>query len=81
MDAVECSIMLPTLEVVVDRTLRREVFAQGAPLAARAEEIQRRYISPLTTSRMVTVRLLLPRFAGGISGQIRLHSSSVRSVG
>jgi hypothetical protein len=36
------------------------------------------YITPLTTARSSMVRLLPPRFAGGISGAMIAHSLSVR---
>jgi hypothetical protein len=39
------------------------------------------YITPFTTARSSTVRLLPPRFARGISGAMIAHSSSVRSLG
>ena len=38
-------------------------------------------ISPLITCRSFTVRLLPPRLAGGISGPMIAHSSSVKSLG
>src|SRR4051812_33653124 len=39
------------------------------------------YISPFTTSRTFTVRLLPPRLPGRMSGSTWLHSSSVTSLG
>src|SRR5436190_21403966 len=39
------------------------------------------YISPFTTSRTFTVRLLPPRLPGRMSGSTWLHSSSVKSLG
>src|SRR6476469_6862716 len=39
------------------------------------------YISPFTTSRTFTVRLLPPRLPGRMSGPTWLHSSSVKSLG
>ena len=39
------------------------------------------YITPLTTSRTSTERLLPPRLAGGINGPRIAHSSSVTSLG
>src|SRR5215212_5750997 len=39
------------------------------------------YMTPSTTARTSTVRLLPPRFAGGIGGAMSAHSSSVRSLG
>src|SRR5215217_5943593 len=39
------------------------------------------YMTPSTTARTSAVRLLPPRFAGGISGPMSAHSSSVRSLG
>jgi hypothetical protein len=45
------------------------------------EEPERTYITPFTTSRMTTVRLPPPRFAGGITGSMSAHSSSIRSLG
>jgi len=48
---------------------------------AHWQPVLRIYISPLTTSRTTTVRLLPPRFAGGINGAMSDHSSSVRSLG
>src|SRR6476660_7746684 len=38
------------------------------------------YISPFTTSRTFTVRLLPPRLPGRMSGSTWLHSSSVKSL-
>src|SRR4051812_10048644 len=43
--------------------------------------VLRIYITPLTTERTSTVRLLPPRLAGGMDGPISAHSSSVRSLG
>src|SRR5690348_1825865 len=39
------------------------------------------YISPFTTSRTCTVRLLPPGLPGRMSGSTWLHSSSVKSLG
>src|SRR3954466_16113142 len=39
------------------------------------------YISPFTTSRTFTVRLLPPRLPGRMSGSTWLHSPSVKSLG
>src|SRR5690242_37316 len=39
------------------------------------------YISPFTTSRTFTVRLLPPGLPGRMSGSTWLHSSSVKSLG
>src|SRR5215217_114019 len=39
------------------------------------------YISPFTTSRTFTVRLLPPRLPGRMSGSTWLHSASVKSLG
>src|SRR6185295_14756314 len=39
------------------------------------------YISPFTTSRTFTVRVLPPRLPGRMSGSTWLHSSSVKSLG
>jgi hypothetical protein len=48
---------------------------------AHWQPVLRIYISPFTTSRSTTVRLLPPRLAGGINGPITDHSSSVTSLG
>src|SRR3954453_18559496 len=50
-------------------------------MARHWHPVLRMYISPLTTSRTFTVRLLPPCFAGPMSGPTWLHSSSVRSLG
>jgi hypothetical protein len=50
-------------------------------IARHWQPVLRMYISPLTTSRTFTVRLLPPRLAGGISGVTCDHSLSVRSLG
>src|ERR1700682_5506083 len=39
------------------------------------------YMRPLTTSRMITVRLPPPDLPGGIKGSISCHSSLVKSLG
>jgi hypothetical protein len=49
--------------------------------AAHWQPVLRMYITPLTTARTSTVRLLPPRLAGGMSGPMNAHSSSVRSLG
>jgi hypothetical protein len=48
---------------------------------AHWQPVPRIYISPLTISRTKTVRLLPPRLAGGISGEMIAHSLSVKSLG
>jgi hypothetical protein len=45
------------------------------------QPVDRTYITPSTTARSATVRLLPPGFAGGISGSTSAHSASVRSLG
>ena len=64
MDAFESTIMAPAAEIVVHRAARRQVLWQRRPLATCAEN------SPLTISRITTVRLLPPRLAGGISEEM-----------
>src|SRR4051812_27633030 len=76
MKAIERAVPAPELEVVVHRRARRQVFGDSPPLAACAEDI-----SPFTTSRTFTVRLLPPRLPGRMSGSTWLHSSSVKSLG
>jgi hypothetical protein len=49
--------------------------------AAHWQPVPRMYISPLTTSRTSTVRLLPPRLADGINGSINAHSASLASFG
>jgi hypothetical protein len=49
--------------------------------AAHWQPVLRMDITPLTTARSSIVRLLPPRFAGGISGPMIAHASSVRSLG
>jgi hypothetical protein len=49
--------------------------------AAHWQPVLSTYITPLTTSRTSTVRLLPPRLAGGINGSTHAHSSSVTSLG
>src|ERR1700690_1584230 len=49
--------------------------------AAHWQPVLNIYISPLTTSRSLTVRLLPPFLAGGMSGPMIEYSSSVRSLG
>src|SRR3954452_2020170 len=55
----------------------------GRPLgiARHWPPVLRMYISPFTTSRTFTVRLLPPRLPGRMSGSTWLHSSSVKSLG
>src|SRR3954453_14820510 len=45
-------------------------------MARHWHPVLRMYISPLTTSRTFTVRLLPPCFAGPMSGSTWLHSSA-----
>src|SRR4051812_5545241 len=77
MNAIERAVPAPELEVVVHRRARRQVLGDSPPLAACAEDV----ISPFTTSRTFTVRLLPPRLPGRMSGSTWLHSSSVKSLG
>ena len=39
MDAVQRAVIVPTVEIVVDRAARRQVLRQRRPLTARAEDI------------------------------------------
>src|SRR3954447_12282510 len=50
-------------------------------IARHWQPVLRMYISPFTTSRTFTVRLLPPRLPGRMSGSTWLHSSSVKSLG
>src|SRR3954463_5190249 len=50
-------------------------------IARHWQPVLRMYISPFTTSRTFTVRLLPPRLPGRMSGSTWLHSSSVTSLG
>jgi hypothetical protein len=43
--------------------------------------VDKTYIRPLTTSRMLTVRFPSTRFAGGIHGSTSAHMASVKSPG
>ena len=54
--------------------------ARSFGTARHWQPVLRMYISPLTTSRRLTERLLPPGLAGGINGAISAHSSSVRSL-
>jgi hypothetical protein len=49
--------------------------------AAHWQPVLRMYLTPFSTARSSIVRLLPPRFAGGISGPMSAHSSSVTSLG
>jgi hypothetical protein len=59
MNGLQHAVTIPEVEVVEDRAPRRQIFWQITPLA-----------SPLTISRMFTVRLRPPRLAGGIRGDM-----------
>ena len=75
MNAIERAVPAPQAEVIVHG-------ASGGRSLGNARHWQpvlSTYITPLTTSRMLTRRLPPPRLAGGISGSICAHSSSVRS--
>src|SRR5215212_2764525 len=50
-------------------------------IARHWQPVLRMYISPFTTSRTFTVRLLPPRLPGRMSGSTWLHSASVKSLG
>src|SRR3954467_2732849 len=50
-------------------------------IARHWQPVLRMYISPFTTSRTFTVRLLPPRLPGRMSGSTWPHSSSVKSLG
>src|SRR3954469_13433083 len=50
-------------------------------IARHWQPVLRMYISPFTTSRTFTVRLLPPRLPGRMSGSTWLQSSSVKSLG
>jgi hypothetical protein len=50
-------------------------------IAAHWQPVLSTYIKPLMISRSTTVRLLPPRFARGINGPTKDHSSSVTSLG
>src|SRR3954467_5665139 len=50
-------------------------------IARHWQPVLRHPISPLTTSRTLTVRLLPPRLPGRMSGSTWLHSSSGKSLG
>src|SRR4051812_24345965 len=50
-------------------------------IARHWQPVLRMYISPFTTSRTFTVRLLPPRLPGRMSGSTWLHSSSVKLLG
>src|SRR3954447_1356722 len=50
-------------------------------IARHWQPVLRMYISPFTTSRTFTVRLLPPRLPGRMSGSTWLYSSSVKSLG
>ena len=69
------------------RAARRWLAAHGIQYAALKpiylgdDLVLSTYITPLTTSRMFTVRLPPPRFGGGINGLISCHSALVRSLG
>ncbi len=49
--------------------------------AAHWQPVLSTYITPFTTARRSIVRLLPPRFAGGINGPTSVHSASLRSLG
>ena len=67
----------------IDADERWTVLRGGRSLgiARHWHPVLRMYIAPFTTSRTSTPRLLPPGLAGGISGAIRFHSSSVTSLG
>src|SRR6266446_5621641 len=50
-------------------------------IARHWQPVERMYIKPFTTSRMITLRLPPPVLPGGISGSTSPHSSSVKSLG
>jgi hypothetical protein len=52
------------------------IAAVGLASARHWQPVLKMYISPLTTLRRLTERLLPPDVAGGISGAISAHSSS-----
>jgi hypothetical protein len=79
-------ILLPTQSIFDG--LKQEAYkdVESSPylrdfLSFKNGGVERIYIRPFTTSRMITVRLPPPVLPGGISGSTSLHSSSVRSLG
>ena len=70
-----------TGEEVKAQELYEKIYCARGEMENRIKECQLRMHTPLTISRSATVRLLPPRLAGGISGPITAHSSSVRSLG
>ena len=78
MDTRQRSVVIPTLEVVIDRAARWKVLRQLRPLATRAEYIPH----PIDHRSLVNLTALLPlRLAAGIIEPISAHSSSVTSLG
>jgi hypothetical protein len=39
MDAIECAVVAPQIEIVVHRTARRKVFRDRSPLATRTQNV------------------------------------------
>ena len=77
MNALQRAVPFPLIKIIMQCAARRQVLG----IARHWQPVLRIYISPLTTSRTFTVRLLPPRLAGGMIGATCAHSASVKSLG
>jgi hypothetical protein len=76
MNPIENAVSRPFPEVIIDRGVRRKIFWQLPPLAARAIDIAN------GVEHLAHVRLALAAArGGGIIGAMIAHSSSVTSLG
>ncbi len=77
MQPVQRAVILPAQEVAVDCAARWQVFRQGCPLAAAAEDV----IDPIDDLAHIHRALVDASFGRRDEGATRDHSSSVRSLG
>ena len=77
MDAIERAVPGPQAEVIMHGASGGQVFGKTAPLAASAENVHH----AVDHLAQINAALAAATLAGGISGSICAHSSSVRSLG